>query len=580
MTLLAAVAPLGAGCTAIFGFPEAASESSIALCSNGVDDDFDGVFDCEDESCDGSCPEAEQQCSDGRDNDGDSPDGVALVDVGDPECWGSPMLAERCAFVPGGRIESWRRTATEAFPGPDWVTSGDVVLFRPYSEFADLIRLFPGEFMESRLPLRGTIDAMGINVAVELRAGAELRISLVSERLGEVVAATLRTPVFRELEAWVEAADGARTPVLEITHPDHGYQVWEYDLVGANGAWHLEGLDDRATERLPFSPTLPLDEPLFVRFESRGEGSAYLRLGQLSAARGSFDTCGRSFASPLINSAALRAAAEGNGTRCVVLAEQAYRSRDGSRWSGSRSPIRAGTVGMAWVPTFERFEGVRLDAEAGGLRFFASDTCDVFRESEPVSVSSLVALSAAQVVGFDFVPGAEGGERRLWLLGSPAADSEQLELVELASATGLPESYQVVARFDWELPTWPTNAPLSVRRVGHEVIVLGPGANPDAIAAHVLRVTEGASALVNTVDPLVEPSGTTGTFDRFRVSHGLIVPQAPALPEGDPTALDMRGLPLRVYYFGELLPGEPGYSSAPVRSGAGWADLVFGGSAP
>ena len=78
----------------------------------------------------------------------------------------------------------------------------------------------------------------------------------------------------------------------------------------------------------------------------------------------------------------------------------------------------------------------------------------------------------------------------------------------------------------------------------------------------------------------MEPSGTTGTFDRFRVSHGLIVPQAPALPEGDPTALDMGGLPLRVYYFGELLPGEPGYSSAPVRSGAGWADLVFGGSAP
>ena len=110
--------------------------------------------------------------------------------------------------------------------------------------------------------------------------------------------------------------------------------------------------------------------------------------------------------------------------------------------------------------------------------------------------------------------------------------------------------------------------------------MLGPGANPDAIAAHVLRVTEDASALVNTVDPLVEPSGTTGTFDRFRVSHGLIVPQAPALPEGGEHALDPGAFPLRVYYFGELLPGEPGYSSAPVRSGAGWADLVFGGSAP
>ncbi|MBP7685787.1 MAG: hypothetical protein KBB95_27970, partial [Deltaproteobacteria bacterium] len=264
----------------------------------------------------------------------------------------------------------------------------------------------------------------------------------------------------------------------------------------------------------------------------------------------------------------------------VVLAEQAYRSRDGSRWSGSRSPIRAGTVGMAWVPTFERFEGVRVDADEGGLRFFASDTCDVFRESDPVSVSSLVALSAAQVVGFDFVPGAAGGERRLWLLGSPVGEADQLELVELASPTGLPETYEVMTRFAWERPTWTTNAPLSARRVGDEVVVLGPGANPDAIAAHVLRFVDGEGAWANTVDPLVEPSGTTGTFDRFRVSHGLVVPLTPELPEGEAPAADPGALPLRVYYFGELRPGEPGYSGAPVRSGAGWADLVFGGSEP
>ncbi len=579
LTLTSYVALFGASCTAVFDYPAALHESSPALCENGLDDDFDGTADCADDSCDGSCPEVGPQCADGRDNDGDSLNGFALVDAADAECWPSPRIDERCAFVSGGFVESWRRTASEAFPAPDWVTSGDVVRYRPTSELADMIRLLPGEFMESRLPLRGGIEPMGVNVAFELRVGAELHISLVSERLGEVVSATLRTPTTRnDLEAFIETPDAGRTPVSTQTLPGEFYFIWEVDLMGRSGAWQLQLPYDRLTERLPFSPTLPRDEPLFVRFESRGAGSAHVLLGQLSAARDSFDTCGRAFSSPLVNTAALRAAAEGNGTRCVVLAEQAYRSTDGSRWTASRSPIHAGNVGMAWVPPFSRFEGARSDGDAG-LRFFASEACDVFRESEPVDLRERAALSSAELVGFDFVPGAEGGERRLWLLGVSASGAGS-ELVEFASPTGLPASYEVVARWPWTRASWTTGTPLSAKRMGGEVVVLGPGLDPDTIGAYVLAGTGEEVALVHSVDPLIEPSGTTGTFDRFRVRHGRIVPQAaaPAAEDGDEMAT--LGLPLRVYYFGELLPGEPGYASAPVRSGAGWVDLRFGGSEP
>ncbi|MCA9570513.1 MAG: matrixin family metalloprotease [Myxococcales bacterium] len=55
------------------------------ICDDGIDNDFDGDFDCDDLDCadDGAC--LELQCSDGFDDDGDQ-----LVDCADPDCAGQP----------------------------------------------------------------------------------------------------------------------------------------------------------------------------------------------------------------------------------------------------------------------------------------------------------------------------------------------------------------------------------------------------------------------------------------------------------------------------------------------------------
>lgn len=54
---------------------------AIEDCTNGIDDDGDGLIDCDDPDCGGvgTCPEI--QCSDGIDNDGDG-----LVDCLDSDC--------------------------------------------------------------------------------------------------------------------------------------------------------------------------------------------------------------------------------------------------------------------------------------------------------------------------------------------------------------------------------------------------------------------------------------------------------------------------------------------------------------
>ena len=56
-------------------------------CANGIDDDGDGFIDCDDNECfgDPACPQPVEICDDGLDNDGNG-----LIDCDDPLCWGFP----------------------------------------------------------------------------------------------------------------------------------------------------------------------------------------------------------------------------------------------------------------------------------------------------------------------------------------------------------------------------------------------------------------------------------------------------------------------------------------------------------
>src|SRR5690606_5624806 len=86
------------GCSLLFDYPAATPEEGAERCADGVDDDLDGLVDCEDPDCDGHCPEERlQACTNGRDDDGDG-----FVDLHDPRCWPwADFVVEDCASVEG-----------------------------------------------------------------------------------------------------------------------------------------------------------------------------------------------------------------------------------------------------------------------------------------------------------------------------------------------------------------------------------------------------------------------------------------------------------------------------------------------
>jgi hypothetical protein len=88
-----------AGCDSDSGYqwppPPLGSE---LLCSNGLDDDADGLTDCEDPDCMGDPACTDEICDDGVDNDADT-----LVDCDDPDCAGDPACGDGwCEDIPDG----------------------------------------------------------------------------------------------------------------------------------------------------------------------------------------------------------------------------------------------------------------------------------------------------------------------------------------------------------------------------------------------------------------------------------------------------------------------------------------------
>lgn len=100
--LALAVAVWVPSCSLVAPYPPVEREIG-ALCHDGLDDDLDGDFDCDDSECDDpACAEAsEGQCSDGRDDDADG-----LVDLADPGCfWRARFDATRCTPVGPSEFE-------------------------------------------------------------------------------------------------------------------------------------------------------------------------------------------------------------------------------------------------------------------------------------------------------------------------------------------------------------------------------------------------------------------------------------------------------------------------------------------
>ena len=57
------------------------SQSSVEICSDGIDNDGDGFIDCDDTDCDSDSKCSVEICNDGIDNDGDG-----FTDCDDTDC--------------------------------------------------------------------------------------------------------------------------------------------------------------------------------------------------------------------------------------------------------------------------------------------------------------------------------------------------------------------------------------------------------------------------------------------------------------------------------------------------------------
>jgi subtilisin-like proprotein convertase family protein len=92
-----------------------ACEFGPYACENGVDDDGDGLIDCQETSCSSSpsCPRVEHACGDGVDNDANG-----TADCSDPACsWACTALGASCTGA--NRLFTYRtRNVPQTMPGP------------------------------------------------------------------------------------------------------------------------------------------------------------------------------------------------------------------------------------------------------------------------------------------------------------------------------------------------------------------------------------------------------------------------------------------------------------------------------
>ncbi len=70
--------------------------TNIENCSNGKDDDGDGLIDCADPDCASSCSTSDEVCGNGKDDDGDG-----LIDCADPDCEAACRQDEKIEHIVG-----------------------------------------------------------------------------------------------------------------------------------------------------------------------------------------------------------------------------------------------------------------------------------------------------------------------------------------------------------------------------------------------------------------------------------------------------------------------------------------------
>lgn len=549
--------PTLAACSALSAYPESRAETSREACTDGEDQDLDGLTDCDDPDCDGWCAESGPACEDRRNNDGDALFGLPLVDGLDPACWDRALREERrCTWTSWVFYDLIRFRPDDVYPNADWVTTGTVIDERSIAGWGKIV-LGPGQFLATAKPTVGALRELSVRSVFEARDGASAELRLFADRLGDGPIVHVRTEGGVAF-ARFEDEEGNSTEETEL--PRKGSGVHDLRILASTTepfVWRLFG----GSATLPVNPEWRVDESISLQLIATTEvAGGRLAVGSVRVFRNAADDCGRDVDSALLNAPSLRAAAESPTAQCVVLGPLSHSSRNGSSWNEGRTPLREGDLAIAYSEEFERFEGARLDPATGELFLLASSDCSRWRET-PAGVPDASRSATARLVGFDIVPGIDGGARRIHV-----AVGEEPELVELASPTGLPFSYVEVSRTPWPHATWTEGAQLAMGRVGNDRWVVGPGADPRTLALFTL---DPVDARVTVADPVVAPSGKLGTFDRYRIERGHLVPRPSSRwsSETSPT--------LRLFFYAQLFEDEPGYDDAFTRRGVSWVDLAF-----
>lgn len=335
----------GVGCSVVLDYPALATESGIEACSSPLDEDLDGLLNCADPDCVGSCPEwSADACGNGRDDDGDG-----LTDVDDPECWPhTDVEVDRtCMRVDGSTLTStdWASLSLTVSPDVDVVddSSGRVVTFpgeRAGFVLAD--ELVTGDLRDARIEMDlDVVPGRWFEVGLLVQGGeAGLRAGS-ADGIGALV-----FPTDSGVGIFAATVGGGRPAVSlvgststqrVITAPESLHVVLRTraDLVGqvvvdtievGGETYEIRGTADRTYGYV--SPDVGMR--LYARAEAAAPGDD-VAIRSISVERAPIDRCsGRPSASqPVLEHRVLAAVELDDGHLCALVATSA------PEWAGS-----------------------------------------------------------------------------------------------------------------------------------------------------------------------------------------------------------------------------------------------------
>jgi len=217
---------------------------STEVCANGIDDDCNGLVDCEDATCVAAAHCSEQgACTDGQDNDLDG-----WVDCDDEDCWGAECHLDGVQVRRlGGELvyrEQWFHSETHHFGSVKWTThrvSGTAL------DVSGSVRVIPAG---ARWSTATSWTTCQFNVARAVFLGSEVkswgpvsRTPIEVSRSGFYVETGCRLADDSFLPRVLRAPRGASPPNLSWT-PPAGPGVWYGGSPAMGRRW---GSTSRAT---------------------------------------------------------------------------------------------------------------------------------------------------------------------------------------------------------------------------------------------------------------------------------------------------------------------------------------------